>query len=161
MCRTIRRNRGRSAWSADSKGATERRLSGMKSAMRKTSAPLVLQRRIFTLCTKVHALLSGKNPCPESKKAHVFLSRNHVFTGHTKTACDISARGRGRCRAEKKQQLCARACSTRVGKPLQIQNVRPGTRSLRACRSGGWDQRRNGARSPRSAANNGGRSTFD
>jgi hypothetical protein len=50
----LRRNGGGSAEFADSIGATERRPNGLKPAMRKMRVPLVLQRRIFTLCTKVH-----------------------------------------------------------------------------------------------------------
>jgi len=50
----VRLNGGGSAELADSKGATERRPNGMKTAIRKIRVPLVPQRRICTLCTKVH-----------------------------------------------------------------------------------------------------------
>jgi hypothetical protein len=41
----------------DRVSATERRPDGFKTLMRKLRVPLVLQRRICSLCTKVHALM--------------------------------------------------------------------------------------------------------
>ena len=60
--------------------------------MRNVRVPLVLQRRIFTLCTKVHAYVSRKIPCPAGLKANVFPHENHVLTGHKWTLDDIEDR---------------------------------------------------------------------
>ena len=115
MCRTIRPNGGRPAWFADPMGATERRRNGFKSALRKMRVPLVLQRRIFTLCTKVHAKVWRKIPCRRVTWMMSLLPKNHVLTGHRGTSAETVWPSLETGRSEKKQQPWAPECSIRQG----------------------------------------------
>jgi hypothetical protein len=119
VCRTIRLNGGGAAWLADSKGATEWRPNGFKQALRKLRVPLVLQRRIFTLCTKVHAYIARKIPCRRVPAAMSFCPRIMSLR-------DIRDREQDRfvvcatARSEKKQQHQAPECSIRPRETLNL-----------------------------------------
>jgi len=119
MCRTIRLNGGRAARLADRKGATERRLDGFKTAMRKLRVPLVLQRRIFTLCTKVHAYMARKILCRSDGGRIVFLSKNHVLTGHEGTGSRTASPARYPANQKKNNNIRHRNAACSRGKPLK------------------------------------------
>lgn len=57
MCRRCRPNEQGPAWTAGQVSANRKRSDGLNAAMRNVRVPLVLRRRILSLCTKVHALL--------------------------------------------------------------------------------------------------------
>jgi len=120
MCRTFDRTAGGSARFADPKGATEWRPNGLKKALRKLRVPLVLQRRIFTLCTKVHALLLRKNPCLEAMKSNVFLPTNHVLTGHSATGDDIRFGVCWQVDQKKNNNFGRLGAARATGKPVEI-----------------------------------------
>ena len=115
MCRTIRPNGGRPAWLADSKGAAEWRRNGFKSALRKLRVPLVLQRRIFTLCTKVHAYVRWKIPCRRVPRACLSAPRIMSLRDIWGHGARLAVRTSETARSEKKQQLWAPECSIQPG----------------------------------------------